>query len=113
MLWENAWSNDPTQPRVFLPSLLTDPEIVFIAGYHEKSLIAGAIANRTGGVIGLSNVFSPPDRALECWTGCVTAITERLPGMPLVGYERGPQLAITEKIGFQKLQGLRIWIHQS
>ncbi len=34
--WENAWSDDPTQPRVFLPPLLANREVIFIAGLSQR-----------------------------------------------------------------------------
>jgi hypothetical protein len=37
---------------MFLPALLSDPDIRFIAAYTEQQIVAGAIANRTGDVVG-------------------------------------------------------------
>ncbi|NEA38739.1 hypothetical protein [Streptomyces sp. SID11385] len=30
-------------------------------------------------------------------------------GLPLVGYERGPALALAERAGFAKIGALRVW----
>lgn len=117
-LWEDAWSGNPAGdsstplPRLFLPSLLADPNITFIAALQGSKIIAGAIANRTGPVVGLSNVFVPPEDRLSLWAGCVAAAMESFPGLPLVGYESGPELALAEAAGFEKLQNLRVWVHQ-
>ena len=117
--WETAWNGDlannssTPQPHLFLPALLADPEIVFIAAYQGQSLIAGAIANRTNDVVGLSNVFAPPNNPLPFWTGCIAMAQERFPDLPMVSYERGPQLAIAQKIGFETLQSLKVWTWQA
>ena len=116
--WENAWKRDPantspTQPaRQFLPALLTDPNVAFIAAHQGGEIIAGAILNRTGKVVGLSNIFVPPEDGASFWAGCVALSMQIFPGMPLVGYERGPELAIAESLGFEKLHPLRVWVHR-
>ena len=113
--WEAAWNGDlsnnssTSQPRLFLPTMLANPGIVFIAAYQDQSLVAGAIANRTDDVVGLSNVFDPSDDPLPFWTGCIAMAQEIFPDLPMVGYERGPQLAIAQQIGFEALQPLKIW----
>ncbi len=116
--WEAAWTGDlannssTPQPHLFLPVLLANPDILFIAAYQNEKLVAGAIANRTDDVVGLSNVFAPPDDPQMFWTGCVAQIQERFPNLPIVGYERSPQLIIAQEIGFEKLQPLKVWTRQ-
>ena len=114
--WETAWNSSPAddsstrQPRLFLPALLADPNIAFIAALQGSEMIAGAIANRTDHVVGLSNVFTPPDDSVSFWAGCVAAARDSFPGLPLVDYEHGPDLVLAEAVGFEKLQTLRVWI---
>ncbi len=116
--WETAWNGNPAdnsstqQPRLFLPSLLTDPNIAFITAYQGSEIIAGAIANRTDNVVGLSNVFAPPENSVSFWASCVATAKDSFPGLPLVGYEGGSELALAEAVGFEKLQTLRVWAHQ-
>jgi hypothetical protein len=116
--WEAAWSRDlaktsPTpQPRLFLPTLLADRGIAFLAAYQDDAIVAGAIANRTDEVVGLSNVFVLLAERAWFWAGCIAAIQERFLGMPIVGYERGPDLAVAQAVGFEKVQDLRVWIRQ-
>ena len=93
--------------------MLTNPEIVFIAAYQDQSLVAGAIANRTTDVVGLSNVFAPSDDPLPFWGGCVAMAQEYFPGAPVVGYERGPELTVAQEVGFETLQPLKVWIRQT
>jgi hypothetical protein len=71
-------------------------------------VVAGAIANRTGDVVGVSNVFAHPD-AERSWAGCLITIINAFPGLPLVGYERGDELEIAERLGFTAVGPLRVW----
>jgi hypothetical protein len=117
--WERAWDGNPAPdqftaiPRVFLPSLLADPEIAFIAAYQEDQIIAGAIANRTGEVVGLSNVFTPEANPTLYWAGCLTALQKRFPTLPVVDYETGAEVEAALAVGFEKLDPLRVWLPPS
>jgi hypothetical protein len=116
--WETAWSGSQTpdiltrRPRLFLPTMLADPEIGFVAVYQGQTIVAGAIANHTKDLVGLSNVFVPQDDQVSFYAGCVAVTHERFPDMPVVGYERGRELAIVQEIGFEMLQPLKIWIRR-
>ncbi|CAN5546455.1 hypothetical protein BH10CHL1_BH10CHL1_26320 [soil metagenome] len=62
VMWEAAWAGESidkfaTHQAIFMPLLLADLDIAFVAAYQAEQIIAGAIANRTQGVVGLSNVF--------------------------------------------------------
>ncbi|MFN8444086.1 MAG: hypothetical protein U0175_25110 [Caldilineaceae bacterium] len=114
--WETAWSGNPIgqsatpQPPLFLPALLTNPNVAFVAAYQGSAIIAGAIANRTDTVVGLSNLFTPAaEDSVAFWAGCVATAQATFPGLPLVGYESGADLACAEAVGFEKLQSLRVW----
>jgi len=113
--WERAWRGDPAAPAapaqadLFRPALLADPDVLIVAAYHQQRIVAGAIANRTGAVVGLSNVFVPDQGAEALWTGCVGMIIDHFPGQALVGYEAGQALAHAEACGFAILQPLRVW----
>ena len=113
-----AWSRDPAntsatpQPRLFLPALLAVRDSAFLAAYQDEAIVAGAIANRTDEVVGLSNVFVPLAESPWFWAGCIAAIQERFLGLPIVGYQRGPEVAVAQAVGFEKVQDLRVWIRQ-
>ncbi|MEZ4617397.1 MAG: hypothetical protein R2867_18065 [Caldilineaceae bacterium] len=55
------------------------------------------------------NLFAPPEDRVAFWAGCVATAQERFPGLPLVGYESGADLALAQAVGFEKLQTLRVW----
>ncbi|MCX6049614.1 MAG: hypothetical protein NT075_31325 [Chloroflexi bacterium] len=113
--WEAAWAGEPvdefsTREAIFKPSLLTDPDITFVAAYQAERIIAGAIANRTQGVVGLSNVFVPALHEAPFWAGCVAAVIDAFPGLPVVGYERDEELTQAKALGFETVGPLRIWV---
>jgi hypothetical protein len=114
--WETAWSGPPADdqstalPRIFLPALLADDTIAVIAAYQGQRIIAGAIVNHTENVVGLSNVFGPADTTAQVWAGCVAAAIAAFPGLPLVGYEGGRDLAVAQVLGFEVLEPLRVWL---
>jgi hypothetical protein len=47
------------------------------------------------------------------WEGVVRAVAELRPGLPIVGYERGEDLAAARRAGFTVLGPLRIWARGS
>lgn len=114
-MWEAAWRGEPanaeTQPaaRIFLPTLLDDANIIFLAAYHNGDIVAGAIANCTGEVVGISNVLMPAQDEMRWRAACVAAIREHFPALPMVGYESGSDLAAFRALGFAELGPLRIW----
>ncbi len=118
MHWEAAWSGDATnrdsegQPRQFPPSLLADPQLAFFAGYRGPQVVAGGIANRTGDVVGLSNVFVTDADAdgAAVWVDLVAKLQAVFPDLPLVGYERGGELGFAVAAGFEPIGPLRVWV---
>jgi len=109
--WEEAWSETvPFPNHLFLPALLKDAEICIMAAYKDHQIMAGAIANRTTGVVGLSNVFTPPDAAERYWEGFLDMIGAHFPSLPIVGYESDESLTRALRIGFTVLGPLRVWI---
>jgi hypothetical protein len=115
MEWEDAWSGDTRNDsgtrirRQFPERLLASPEHRFFAGRLDGKVIAGGIANRSPGVVGLSNVFSPAAFAQETWAALVVCIGAAFPNTPLVGYERGPELEFARAVGFAPIGTLRVW----
>jgi hypothetical protein len=71
---------------------------------------AGAIVNRTGPVVGVSNVFTTTITADEAWAGIAPAVAAAFPSLPLVGYEQGDELQAALAAGFTQVGALRVWL---
>ena len=126
--WERAWRGEPdgqtgaepaeqtesTEPSCLFPaSLLGEAMVTFLAAYENERIVAGAVATRTGEVVGLSNVFTPAQHGQEAagfWAGCVAMVGELFPGLPIVGYEQGETLAWAQQLGFEVVGPLQVWI---
>lgn len=112
--WEAAWDGEEST-GLFHPGLLTEEagEIAFLAGRDaEGRILAGAAANRTGEVVGISNVFTAdgtPDD--EAWAGALALTASLWPGLALVGYESGDDLDTALRHGFTAIGPLRVWVH--
>ena len=111
--WERSWVGEDTKaeaiplPRVFTPRLLADKGIVFVSIQGEDGGAGGGILNRGADVVGLSNLFgSQIDRV---WRNLIAMAGEIFPGLPLVGYEHGHDLAAANLAGFETIGPLRIW----
>jgi hypothetical protein len=99
--WERAWG-EPL--GLFVPALLA--EVQFLAARSGGRIVAGAILNRSGDVVGISNVFGG-DRA-----GAVATATRLYPGLALVGYAAGNDLAAARRQGFDVIGPLRVWMRR-
>lgn len=113
--WERAWSGDvrngaeiPSR-RQFPDRLLQSLDHAFFAGHAGGSVVAGGIANRSPGVVGLSNLFAPQALAEEAWNALVSCAAATFPNAPLVGYERGADLEVARRAGFLPVGALRVW----
>jgi hypothetical protein len=112
--WEKAWSGDEAgsvqEDRIFLPALLKDEGIAFVAGYFGSRIVAGVIGCRTGQVVGVSNIFVPAADSGELRARCLVAIAELFPGLDFVDYEHGEELSAMKLLGFEEIGSLRIWV---
>ena len=91
---------------VFRPELLDETAVAILARTDDAgTIVAGVIGNRSGSVVGLSNSFG-----LDAgWTTAVRAVGARFPGLAMVGYESGPELAAAKAAGFVGIGPLRVW----
>jgi hypothetical protein len=89
---------------VFRPALLDDADISFLAGPS-----GAVIANVTGPVVGLSNLVATGE-ADQAWADAVRSVAAWHPALPMVGYERGDDLAAAHRAGFASTGPLRVWI---
>ncbi len=107
--WEHAWAGAETGPRVFLPPLLDDPDIAFLAWMQDGAIAGGGILNRGAGVVGLSNSFARGMAAPAVRRGLMGAAGALFPGMDLAGYARGEALAGALAGGFNPGAALTVW----
>ncbi len=108
--WKQAWDADvlATHP-VFDAALLPDENIAFIAAYDGQHIAAGAIANRHAGALGISNLFTRPERIGPDWSAALAAASARFPGLPVVGYGPAAARPLVESLGFSAIGPLRVW----
>jgi len=114
--WERAWRTDPAnapaagEPRIFRPAILDDPTLAFLTVHRQGCPVAVAACNRTGEVVGLSNVFTLGNADEGHRAMCVAAARSVFPGRSLVGYEAGQDLAAFLELGFEPIGPLRVWL---
>jgi hypothetical protein len=112
--WEAAWGESLGQPRVFLPPLLDRSDIAILALPDPGgALRAGIVANRTEHVVGVSNFFSEAKGSEALRADSIEAAMGAFPGLPVVGYEAGPDLAECRALGFDSLGPLRVWLREA
>lgn len=106
-----TWASAHGGGDVFRPALLGDPAVRILVRELPNGGIAGAIANRAAGVVGVSNVFAPgsPDRG---WEGLPDAIGVLFPGEPIVGYGAGDGLGSQSGPEFWPIGPLRVWMRR-
>jgi hypothetical protein len=108
-LWEEAWCHDEDPIGLFRPELLSEG-ILVLARIKNDRVTAGGIASRNADVAGLSNVFTHRGDPSETWSALAQCARARIPGLPLIGYERGKELAQAQNGGFHIAGPLRVWI---
>lgn len=110
--WEESWraNGSPAECQVFPDAVLDDPALRFYALVAADKVIGGCAINRSPGCVGLSNVFSAD--GIESVAQDVTACARHeAQGLPVVGYERGPELTAMLNSGFHDAGPLRVWVY--
>jgi hypothetical protein len=108
------WTSAAALDGIIRAGLLAEPGIRILAGRrsNDAAIDAGAIANVTGDVVGLSNVFSEDHHAHAVWHDLQGVVATEFPGRAIVGYERGDDLTSAIASGFTPLDSLRVWDRQ-
>ncbi|MFI0258175.1 hypothetical protein ACH4OW_03905 [Streptomyces sp. NPDC017056] len=114
LAWAQAWGAEPGTCGPFRPELLADGGTRFLRGRSADGRVtAGAVVSLGASVVGLSNVFTsradPRRDPRDTWAGCLSAVTARWPGLPVVGYESGADLEAAEANGCRRAGPLRVW----
>jgi hypothetical protein len=112
--WEAAWTESPEGSGFFRRALLDDEKISVLAGYEGDRIVAGAIANRSTTVIGLSNVFDVAGDLESAWVAGAAVAATLWGEMPTVGYESGgDSLDAAHEAGFESIGELVVWLKGS
>ena len=109
------WTRAAGLEGIIRAELVGEPTIRIFAGRHSDHgpIVAGAIANETGRVVGVSNVFSGQPDAKAVWRDLPRIAAMAFPRRAIVGYEHGGGLAHAVQNGFSPLQPLRIWYRET
>lgn len=112
--WEAAWSHPPgaAHAPVFPPALLQEEGVVFLAAGDPAHPLAGGIASRAAGVVGLSNTFLAEGAPPLLYAELLAHLRTMFPGLPVVGYEHGEALDAWRSLGFECVGPLRVWLKQ-
>ncbi len=105
--WERAWGRDGSTTGVFLPSLLGIDDVRVFGAFAGNDVVAGFVANLAYGCVGISNAFTAEGPI--AWDECIAALLPVWPGVPVVGYESGPDFDHTLGQGAAPLGKLRVW----
>jgi hypothetical protein len=108
--WEAKWHADGAALGLFGPALLREPSVEILSGSVDGSIVAGAIVNRTGDVVGVSNLFTTLGDLDAAWSACLGYLEDAHPGSAVVGYEAGEPLAAARRQGFGSVGALRVWL---
>jgi hypothetical protein len=112
--WQAAWHGGDDVADIFRPELLDDPSVLVLALHDGEDLRAGAVLNHSSGLVGISNLFAIDSSDIAAaWSSAITAAANHFPGLPMIGYQHGDDLAHALASGFAVLGPLRIWLRGS
>jgi hypothetical protein len=104
------WAISADLEGVFGPELLRDSTVRFLVVRDEQGPSGGAIVNRTGATVGLSNVFTTAISPGDLWSDLPAAVGDLFDRLPMVGYEHGDELTLALAGGFETIAPLRVWL---
>jgi len=116
--WELAWRGSAANAdlaeheRVFPRRLLDTHDLHFLIGTQNGAAVASGALNRTGDVVGLSNVFSAHPDVGPLFPGCVREARRLYPHLPIVGYARGDALLAAKRADCTEMSDLTVWHRQ-
>lgn len=108
--WEQSWSGGDVPVGLFPAPMLRVEAVAVLGAYRGDRIVAGAIANRSASVVGVSNLFTVDGDLDNAWPACLVALVEYFPDLSLVAYEHGNGLAAALRHGFEATGDLRVWV---
>jgi hypothetical protein len=90
--------------------LLSDPGISVFLGRDDGGHRAGFIANQSGDVVGVSNVFATDIAPELVWRDVAALLAIQYPERDTVGYEEGDALIAARDAGFAAIGPLTVWL---
>jgi hypothetical protein len=109
--WEESWGEVPGGSSFFRSALLDDRRIAVLAARSGDRVAAGAIANRSATVVGLSNVFDVAGDLESAWTAGAATAAALWGDMPIVSYDSGDSLDAAHAAGFESVGELVVWVN--
>jgi hypothetical protein len=109
--WEGAWTRHTGRDQGVSPfrvGLLDDPDVAFLIARRDSQTLGGFIANRGGGVVGVTNVFAKPGAWSSLWP-CLAVAEELWPDLPLVSGGGDDNGQLLHRLGFRELRAFKIW----
>ena len=104
-----AWNAGWDTGEVLLPGLLERAHIRVLERVEGGDVTGGAIARLGSGAVDVSNVHGLGGHAVA-WAELATAIADRFPARPIVGFEHGADLEAALAGGFEPVGELRVWV---
>jgi hypothetical protein len=95
---------------VLPPVLLRDESVRFLQREHAHEVSAGFVLNRSGSVVGVSNLFTTNAPLDQVWCDVAALCGQQFGVCSIVGYERDQGLDAAINAGFDDLAALRIWL---
>lgn len=92
-----------------LAELLSDPEVTVLIAREAETIAGGAIFNRSGTEVGVSNLFATDHLREAIWRDIPIVAATHFPDRAIVGYEHGEDLRAAIDAGFTATGPLRIW----
>lgn len=111
--WENAWQRRDGSPDVLRAGLLHTRAVTVLSASAGGRVVGGAVLNRTGAVVGITNFFTEDSNASDNWQGCVALANALFPGTTFLGYESGRMLDLVRTQGFDSVGALRVWVYEA
>ena len=104
------WAVVAGAPEAFRGELLDDPAVRILAARGRDGIQAGAVAVRSGPVVGLWGVCTTKAMATyKAWASLPTAVAGQFPWTPLVACVESADLPFVLTAGFAESGVMRLW----